>query len=276
MVYLISTLVVAAFLIAVGRVAYLRQKPKQPKSPDIPPGGQGQTTATATVKKEEPKKWLEWKKYEWLIPIVAWVLILITLALTFPDLFWAWAWDKHWQVFLATNVVILGIILLWYKQAGSTGRQLATATLLVILALGYAVDYKFIPKDWQKWSLKDIERALIVPDSVKQVLRPPVDTGVPWTRATKDGDVAFLCILKPGETSKLMPMLDFPFKIDRDYDIDYIVGESHHLIPASKVLTPHDFSQMGINGYGGIPRVRLKLPEYWPQEEQIKLVFKTT
>lgn len=268
----IATLTLLAILaVIVGYMARLGSRRRAGKASVA--GTAPTTPPTTTPAPADKKKSWEWKKLEWLIPLSAWAIILVTFGLTFPDQFWSWAWRDHRELFLATNVAFLGIAILWYKEASVTGKKLATVTLILILTLAYGVHYQWFPKQLGAWDMQEVRKIFTLPTSVTEAFQPPVDHGVPWTQGTYEGKDGLLCVLKPGETSAVVPGGSTKLSFEVDSDVFLIVDGAEHFIRNNSHITPSEGAQMGYNGLGTRPKLRFKIPPYWDQEVPVYVVF---
>ncbi len=243
-----------------GRKPYLRSANTTAPIPPPPQTGTAVAPVAATVQK---KKW-EWKKWEWLIPFMVWVIILVGLAINFSDQFWSWVWwTDHWKLVLVTNIVVLGFVMLWYNEAGKTGKRVATTALLFILALTYGTHYQWIPKDWKSWDLHEVQQALTFPPPVTKAFQSPVDHGVPWTPATNNGKSALLCVLKPGETSAFAPVGSRPFEFSADSNLIIAVNGKESFFSRDTHLSKQECVALGTYGKNR-HTLRFKNPEKEP------------
>lgn len=226
--------------------------------------------------------WERIKKLKWATPVIIWILFLLYVKIVQSE-FFGW-WFAQTSLFIGVSYALLLFGLIWGKDAGTLGKKLLSAAILILLALnayqtvgGQHLGIS-LPRDMYLPEIRQFFNQFgsltyphgFVVQSTHSKLVPLDDSGVPWTPLEKEGLPGYVCVLNPGETSAFAPRDPVQFEFMADSQLIVIINGKEHFLN-HEYLTANQTGALGMQK-GANRRLRFKLPENEKEQTPIFLV----
>jgi len=208
------------------------------------------------------------QQMKFLSAVNIWLLLLFLFWVMEPEYF-DW-WFSRPRLFWGSNLGLLLIGLLWRTGASTLGKKWATVAVVVLLLLGFTKASEMETPFSYSW--EEVKQLLSSPPpSTRSISQKSVDTGVPWQTVEHEGKDALVCVLKPGETSALLPVSSRPFNFFADSNLIVVVNGTENFIQEKMHLSREQCIAIGMSGQN-LKKLRFKIPNM-EKEEAVPVII---